>query len=281
MKKSALKLIVYAAIPGFLLSSCASVPTGVGPGCINPNAVNYDANAAYDNGSCVVIDEKSYSLFFQYASTGDPDCDDVNFNSVFLPNSGKVLGFRLPDGDLFSWAGNDSVKTVFGVNYAHTIILPEYVSNETFQGINFANANADISSRYGLAPEAGIGIYYTVGGGVNAGKLNINLYVKFFSPQSGYYAGVYVLHKSIVEDQNVGGTTDTNFVHKHIMMAPVTAVFGDPIPAAEVGAGKVYHIGYVFPYTLIPNLNTNSIEVVGILWRKTGATYRVINVTPN
>jgi hypothetical protein len=280
MKNLPFKFLICTAMGAAFFASCTA-PTGSGPGCINPDAVNYNSGAAYDDGSCVVIEQKSFSLFFQYASQADPDCNDVNFNSVFNANSGKVLGIRLPQSDFFSWAGNDSVRTIFQSQYAHTAALPEYVSNETFQGVNFANANADITNRFAVAPEGGIGIYFTVGGGVNAGMLNINLYVKFFSPQSQYYAGIYVLQKSIVGVQNVGGTPDTNFVQKHVLLAPVTRVFGEAIPSGEVSSGNVYHKGYIFPYTSIPNINTSSLEVVGILWRKTGSTYKVVNVTPN
>ena len=279
-----LKSIVKVAVPCLVFcASCATLPTGSGPGCIDKNAVNYDPNAAYDNGSCVVIDQKCYSLFFEYASTADPNSDDVNFNSVLAANHGKVLALRVPIADAFSWPGNDSIVYWFETKYNGIGgTLPLYGCNDGFLAANYANANNSIAARYAnTSPEGGIGTYFTVGGGINAGKLNINLYVKFFSPLSQYYAAVYVVNKNIVETQNVGGTLDTNFVQHHVVMATVTGVFGDPIPASEVGSNKVYHKGYVFPYTSIPNLNPNAIEVVGVLWRKTGTNWSMVNVTPN
>jgi hypothetical protein len=264
------------------LFSCVEVPSGTGPGCINTDAVNYNPDAGWDDGSCVVIQEKSMSLFFQYASTADPDCNDVDFNSVMNANPGKVLGIRIPSFDAFSWGGNDSILARFASKYVPSGTLPEYGTNETYNGTAFINANANIVSQYGIAPEGGIGIYSSVGGGINAGKLNIDMYVKFFDPLSQYYAAVYVLHKTIVEPQNVGGTPNPNFIHKHVAMASVTPVFGAPIPASEVSAGNIYHKGYVFPYTNIPGFQIDSYEVVGVLWRKTGpGMFKVVNVTPN
>jgi len=262
--------------------SCHEAPDGSGPGCINPNAVNYNPDAAYDNGSCVVIEEKTYSLFFQYASASAPDCDDVNFNEVMSDNNGKVLGVRLPVGDSFSWGGNDSILARFVTKYGTPApTLPQYGCNNTFHGANYNDANANITARFASAPEAGIGILHSVGGGINAGKLNINVYVKFFNPGGQYFLAMYVLHKNFIGPQNVGGTPVATFNHKRIAMASITPVFGNMIPADEVSAGAVYHDTYIFPYTDIPSFNINSYQVVGVIWKKTQSGFDVVNVTPN
>jgi hypothetical protein len=64
-------------------------------------------------------------------------------------------------------------------------------------------------------------------------------------------------------------------------MDHVTGVFGDQIATGSIAAGKVYQLGFVYPYTEIPDLDLSKMEVVGILWKKNGNNFDLVNVTPN
>lgn len=284
MKTNTFKSLALFGVIALTFASCAEVPGGIKRGCTDPAAANYDVDAAEDDGGCVVIKEKQYSLFFKYTATWCPPCGSQggpNFMSIVDNNPGQILAFSIQTNDDFETPVNDAIFTAFSTRWPYGG-TPNYQCNEVALGVNHSPANTEIATHNALAPEAGIGLHYTVGAGPNTGKLNINAYVKFFKPASGeYFAGIYILHKSIIKTQNVDGTPDPNYEHHHVMMANVTDIFGDPIASGQIGAGKVYNLGYVFPYSNIPDLNLTKYEVVGILFKKNGTTYNVVNVTPN
>lgn len=284
MKTNTIKSIGLAAIVALSLASCADVPSGPVKGCMDAGAVNYDPSATQDNGGCVTIQQKQYSLFYKYTATWCGPCGDWGgpaFEGVVDGNAGKILAFTIQTSDDFSWAGNTEVFDAFSAKWPYGG-TPNFQCNNVALGTNDGGAYGEIATNNALSPNAGIGIHYSIGAGNNAGKLNINVYTKFFNAVDGeYFAGVYILHKSIVKNQNVAGTYDPTYLHHHVMMSHVTGVFGDPIASGTIGAGKVYNLGFVFPYTDIPDLDLSKMEVVGILWKKNGATFDLVNVTPN
>lgn len=284
MKTNTLKSIGLAAVVMLALSSCAEVGTDVVKGCTNSAAVNFDPSASQDNGGCVVIQEKQYSLFYKYTATWCGPCGDWGgpaFVADVDANPGKILAFTVQVSDDFATASNTDMYNALSAKWSYGG-TPNFQCNNVSLGTNDGGMFAEVATRNAMAPDAGIGIHYSIGAGANAGKLNINTYVKFFKPVSGeYFAGVYILHKSIKKNQNVAGTYDPNYMHHHVMMSHVTSVFGDPIASGTIGTGKVYHLGFVFPYTDIPELNLGQMDVVGIIWKKNGTTYDLVNVTPN
>lgn len=286
MKTNTLKSFGLAAFVAVALSSCAEVAGDITKGCTNPSAVNYDPNATQDNGGCVSIPEKQYSLFFKYTATWCGPCGDWGgpaFVSDVAANPGKILAFTIQCTDDFmsESAGAADMYNAFSARFPYGG-TPNFQCNNVALGTNDGGMFSEVATHNALDPDAGIGIHYSIGAGNNAGKLNINTYVKFFKPVTGeYYAGVYILHKNIVKSQNTGSGMVDTYEHHHVMISHVTSVFGDQIATGSIGAGKVYNLGFVFPYTDIPNLNLGKMEVVGILWKKNGANYDMVNVTPN
>ena len=286
MKTNTFKSVGIAAFIALSLASCAETPSGVVKGCMNSSAVNFDPKATQDNGGCVVIQEKQYSLFYKYTATWCEYCGQwggTAFDEVTSANPGKILAFTVQCTDDFTSesAPEGDVFTALSTKWPYSG-TPNFQCNAVSLDVNYSGANAEINTHNALAPDAGIGLQYSIGGGTNAGKLNINTYVKFFKPVSGeYFAGIYILHKSIVKSQNVLGTYVDDYVHHHVLISHVSAVFGDPIASGNIGAGKVYQLGYVFPYTDVAELDLGKMEVVGIIWKKNGSTFDVVNVTPN
>lgn len=285
MKTNTIKSLGLFAVIALSLASCAEVPTdGVVKGCMNSTAVNYDASATADDGGCVVIKQQQFSMFYKYTATWCGPCGDWGgpaFVADCAANPGKILAFTIQCTDDFATASNAEMYTALSTKWSYGG-TPNFQCNNVSLGTNDGGMYAEVATRNAMAPDAGIGIHYTIGAGPNAGKLNINVYTKFFKPVSGeYFAGVYILHKSIVKSQNTGGGMVDTYEHHHVMMSHVTAVFGDPIASGTIGAGKVGHLGFVFPYNDIPELDIAKMEVVGILWKKNGATYDLVNVTPN
>ncbi len=285
MKTNTLKSIGLASVVALSLASCAEiVPGGTTKGCTNPAAANYDPDASTDNGACVVINEAQYSLFYKYTATWCGPCGDWGgpaFEAMVDANPGRILAFTLQASDDFSTARNTEVFDAFEAKWPYSG-TPNFQCNNVILGTNVGGAQAEINTRNAVAPDAGVGIHYSIGAGTNAGKLNINVYTKFFKDVSGeYFTGVYILHKEIVKNQNVDGTYDPNYVHHHVMMDHVTPVWGDAITTGNTAKGTVKHLGYVYPYTDIPDLNLAKMEVVAIVWKKNGTTFDLINVTPN
>jgi hypothetical protein len=284
MRTNTIKTIGLAAIASLAFSSCAELGTEVVKGCTNPAAVNYDASASQDNGGCVVIQEKQYSMFYKYTATWCGPCGDWGgpaFVADVAANPGKILAFTIQCSDDFATPSNGEMYTALSTKWPYGG-TPNFQCNNVSLGTNDGGMFSEVATRNAMAPDAGIGIHYSIGAGANAGKLNINTYVKFFKPVSGeYFAGVYILHKSIVKSQNTGSGMVPTYEHHHVMMSHVTSVFGDPIASGSIGAGKVYNLGFVFPYTDIPDLDLGQMEVVGIIWKKNGANFDLVNVTPN
>ena len=284
MKTNTIKSIGAIAVIAFALASCAPSSNGPVKGCTNSAAVNYTSQATQDDGGCVVIAQKQYSLFYKYTATWCGPCGDWGgpaFVTDCDANPGKILAFTIQCSDDFTNNSPSDMYTALSTKWPYGG-TPNFQCNTVSLGVNDAGMYGEVTTHNALVPEAGIGIYYTVGAGTNAGKLNINVYVKFFADASGeYFAGLYILHKNIVQSQNTSGGMDPTYVHHHVLMDHVTAVFGDAIASGTITNGKVYNLGYVFPYTQIVNLDLSKMEVVGILWKKNGATFDVVNVTPN
>ena len=284
MKTNTIKSFGLVAIIAFTLASCAEVPTGITKGCTNSNAVNFNSDAGQDDGGCVVIQQKQYSMFYKYTATWCGPCGDWGgpaFVEVTDASPKKILAFTLQSSDDFSTTSNTEVFDAFAAKWPYGG-TPNFQCNNVVLGTGYSGAYSEIDTHNALAPSAGIGIHWTIGAGTNAGKLNINVYVKFFSAVSGeYFAGVYILHKNIVKSQNTAGGMDATYLHHHVMMSHVTDVFGDAIASGDIAADKVYNLGFVFPYTDIPGLDLTKIDVVGIVWKKNGTTFDMVNVTPN
>ncbi len=284
MKTNTIKSFGLIAVIALSLASCAEVPTEPIKGCMNAAAVNYNPEASQDVGGCVIIPDKQYSLFYKYTATWCGPCGDWGgpaFVSDCDALTGKVLAFTIQCSDDFATASNGEMYTALSAKWPYGG-TPNFQCNNVALGTNDGGAFAEVATRNAMDADAGVGIHYTIGAGPNVGKLNINAYVKFFNAVNGeYYVGIYILHKEIVKGQNTAGGMDATYEHHHVMMSHVTGVFGDPVASGAIGAGKVYNLGFVFPYTDIPDLDLTKMEVVGIIWKKNGANFDLVNVTPN
>src|SRR5687767_3013223 len=229
MKTNTIKSIGLAAVVAISLASCAEInTTGSTKGCTNPSAANYDPQATQDNGGCVVINQAQYSMFYKYTATWCGPCGGWGgpaFDAMLDSHNKDMLAFTLQSSDDFETSRNAEIFAAFSTKWPYGG-TPNFQANNVSLGTNVAGADPEIATKNATALTAGIGIHYTIGAGTNAGKLNINVYTKFFTDVTGeYYAGVYILHKSIVKTQNVDGTPDPNYLHHHVMMDHVTGVF--------------------------------------------------------
>lgn len=280
-----MKFVAVFSVATIGFTSCVQRPEEEVKGCMDNTAVNYNAQATADAGGCVYIQEEQYSAFIKFSATWCHACGSYGapaFVTVTENNPGQILAFAVQNGDDFVSA-NPAMGPIYSAYDTKFSIsaMPSFAVNDNFLGNPVSGAQSAINTKNATDPVAGIGIHYTIGAGANAGKLNINTYMKFFQPASGeYYVAVYLLHKEIVKTQNNGGTYEDDFVHHHVLCATVTPLWGEVFSTGNVTAGRVFNKGYVFPYN-VPELDINKMDVVGVIYKKVGTNYELVNVTPN
>jgi len=250
---------------------------------MDPNSVNYNADANVDDASCVNIAKVQNSLFFKYTATWCGPCGDWGapaFEEVYDAKKGDILAFTVQVNDDFTTPLNQPILDSFALrwNYSGT---PNFVVNNTLLGTSYSGAYTQIDANAAVTPVAGVGLRWSVGGGPNIGKLNIDAYTKFFSATSGTYRmGIYVLYKKVVNPQLVDATEVPDFEHHHVMLGSVNGVWGEKVAEGTITADKISHLGYVFEYD--PSWNIAQIEIQAILWKKnaTGG-WDFVNCTVN
>lgn len=280
------KSIVYGVIVTtiMLLSSCAPENnTELVKGCLNTDAVNYNPSANVDDGSCVVIPNKQYGMFFKYTATWCFACGGYGmnaFNQFYEQNKGNIIAFTVQTDDDLTTPRNNPVYIAFSQRWDYNG-TPTFVANNTYVDQDLGQASTEISNIIANNPSIGTGVHWTIGGGSNWGKLNINAYAKAFSSLSGEYKmGVYIIAKKIIAPQKVGDQMVNEFEHHKVLLGFAgDDPWGETIITSGASAGEVFHKGYVVP--LEPNWKVSDLEVVSIIWKKNGANWDFVNATPN
>lgn len=125
-------------------------------------------------------------------------------------------------------------------------------------------------SAYNVAPVANCGfapIY------VN-GAIQVDAKIRFFQPASGeYYFGVYLVEDHVIAYQSGQGN---NANHRYVLRASFTNdSFGELLVNGSVAANEEFSKSYSLP---IGDPSGYDYHVVGIIWKKEGSKYQVVNV---
>jgi hypothetical protein len=252
-------------------------------GCTNPQSVNYNPNAYIDDGSCVFVEKKQNSIFGKFTATWCGPCGNWGgpaFTNFHQQNSGDVLGISLQVNDNFTTSENGPLVDEFATKWQYTG-TPNFFANETFVGTSVNQLQSIVDSKNSESPKLAIGVHKTIGAGKNAGKYNINVYIKAYENLSGQYnLSVLYLHKDIVASQNTGSGYDNGYIHHHVLIKSAIpyGAFGEPI-FNGMDSGEVYRWSKVIDYD--ENWDLEKIELVFIVWKNTGSGYEFINSTTN
>lgn len=250
-------------------------------GCTDPVSVNYNPDAIINDGSCVYIDSVQNSIFGKFTATWCGPCGGwgvTSFESIYNTNKGRALAVSLQVNDALTNGQNGPLVDEFSSKWQYTG-TPNFFVNDNFVGTAASGINGQISSKNSVMPKLSIGKHITRGAGKNAGKLNVNVYIKSFDNISGIHTmSVLYLYKEISGPQN--GSTQNPHIHHHVLAGSAinAGAFGEEI-FTNLSNGEVFHWSKTLDYN--QNWDMSKIEIVFIVWKKTSTGFEFVNCTTN
>jgi hypothetical protein len=290
MKKKILKTIIVTLLTSLSTVSCNEPDEFIGGenvrGCMNQSAVNYNNNATIDDGSCVSIGKNQNTIVGKFTATWCGPCGtNTSFNTLYSEFKPVALHFTLQVNDVISnnFKGITPMMNGFKLYWGiGSLSTPSFAANDEFIQQNIQQARNIIKNKVTQNPNVGLGLKWTRGAGPNEGKLNLNVFAKFFETINGKFnLGVYYIAKEIIETQNVGGIQTPDFSHKLVMLGEATGagIYGSEFIDGQKSAGDVERFSRIL--TPPNGIDMNKVSVVIILWRKIGDKFTFENCTLN
>jgi hypothetical protein len=257
---------------------------GVSPvkGCMNPLSVNYNNKATLDDGSCVMVTTTQNSLTAKFTATWCGPCGSfgaTNFENYSINTVGKSLNFSLQVSDDIS-SQYPTITPLTDAFISHfnipSLSTPSYGMNNNFlPNQNLTLATTNVLDNYATQPKVGVGLRWTHGDGKNKGKINVNVYVKFYEPSvNDFRLSLFFIAKKIVASQSVDNQTVPLFQHKNVLISEATSnnIYGTYIAFGPIAKDSVIH----FPIVLTPpyNMDMSNLRLNAVIWR-------VVNNKPN
>ena len=250
-------------------------------GCTDPEAVNYNPKAAIDDASCVCVDSLQHSIFGKFTATWCGPCGGwgvTRFEELYNTHQGQALAIALQINDDLTTAENGPLVDEFSTKWQYTG-TPNFFVNDNFVGTGASVIPSEIAAKNAQTPKLTIGTHITQGAGKNAGKLNVNVYIKALADLSGtYHMSALFLYKEIQATQN--GSTQNPHIHHHVLASSAidAGAFGEEI-FTNLSSGDVHHWARVIEYN--NNWDMSKMELVFIVWRKSGTGFEFVNCTTN
>ena len=250
-------------------------------GCTDPEAVNYNPEAVIDNASCVCVDSVQHSIFGKFTATWCGPCGGwgvTRFDDLYNAHQGRALAISLQINDALTTSENGPLVDEFSSKWQYTG-TPNFFVNDNFVGTGASVIPSEIAAKNAQTPKLTIGTHITQGAGKNAGKLNVNVYVKALADLSGtYHMSALFLHKEIAATQN--GSTQSPHIHHHVLAASAidAGAFGEEI-FTNLSNGDVHQWTRVIDYNSYWDMS--KMELVFIVWRKSGTGFEFVNCTTN
>jgi hypothetical protein len=247
----------------------------ISKGCMNPSAVNYDNKAIMDDGSCVIVGNKQNNITAKFTATWCGPCGSSgvpNFQNYTDDVSDKSITFSLQLSDNISSTFTTITPLMNGFKnhfQIQSLSTPSYGLNDDFipnQNLNLARTN--VNNNYNTPPRVGLGMKWTHGAGPNQGKININVYVKFYETlNDDFKLSLFFIAKDIKAQQKVGDSLIYNFNHKNILISEGlnNNIYGKEIIKGGCEKNEVVHYSTVIP---IPySFKMSNIRLNAVLWR--------------
>ena len=250
-------------------------------GCTDPEAVNYNPKAAIDDASCVCVDSLQHSIFGKFTATWCGPCGGwgvTRFDDLYNAHQGRALAISLQINDALTNSQNGPLVDEFSSKWQYTG-TPNFFVNDHFVGTGASGIPGEIAAKNTQTPKLTIGTHITQGAGKNAGKLNVNVYVKALADLSGtYHMSALFLYKEIQATQN--GSTQNPHTHHHVLASSAinAGAFGEEI-FTNLSNGDTHRWSRVIEYN--NNWDMSKMELVFIVWRKSGTGFEFVNCTTN
>jgi hypothetical protein len=175
-------------------------------------------------------------------------------------------GSMLENPTSLAWAAN------FG-----GVSQPRFFVNNEVQNVTSSNGatayqvvKGKVDNNFASAPLANVGLETSW----NGDDLEIKTKTRFFQTGAGdFYLGVYLVEDNVMASQS---GQSGQVAHMRILRASATAgAFGESLTNGTIAAGTDFSNTYTVP---VDNYNIDNLDAVGVIWRKEGNTYQVVNV---
>lgn len=221
------------------------------------------------------VEQKQRSLITKRTATWCPFCGTWGwslFDGLIDDNENKAVFIAAHFDDNLAIPASAEITQNFG-----GVSQPVFYFNETNQNATSSNGATvrtnvqnQVDAAYGTSPVANAGftpVYLN-------GAIQVKSKVKFFQAAEGeYYLGVYLLEDNVQASQSGQSGTVS---HRYVMRESFTAsTWGELIVNGAAAAGSEYSLNFALP---IGDPAGYEYEVVGVIWKKEGAKYKVVNV---
>jgi hypothetical protein len=221
------------------------------------------------------VEQRQRSLITKRTATWCPHCGNWGwtlYNGLIEDNKDKAVLIAAHFDDNLTIPASAEITQNFGGFYQPVFYWNEV--NQNASSGNIANTRTSIKNlvdaAYEASPIANAGfapIYQD-------GAIQVKSKVKFFKAAEGeFYLGIYLLEDKVQANQ-AGQTGIAS--HRFVMRECFTqSTWGTLIKNGSINAGTEFNLDFALP---IGDPDGYNYEVAGIIWKKEGSKYKVVNV---
>ena len=238
-------------------------------GCTNSSALNFNALANEDDGTCVIPEQKERAILLDFTATWCSPCGGQGipmFEGAITANPNEVVPMGCHNSDEMSNTITDALLTDYNVSG-----IPTLVVGNQFDVWGSSALNSAVLSNNSSAPTVNACAVMTYSGT----SITIKTQTKFFLPTSGdYYLATYFVENGLVYYQE--SASYNPFTHKHVLRGVAAGnEHGELIATGTIAANKVVNKDYT--YTAPSAWTMANVYVACVIWKKTGSVWTAEN----
>jgi hypothetical protein len=271
-KKLTIKtIILLLSFFTIIISSCKKTDSDENkvPGCMNPEALNYNTSANEDDGSCVKPEQKKRTMVLNFSSLGCGNCGSYGnptLTSAYTTFPNDVVPIKATIGDdLYC-----SIGILLLPDYG-TVSTPYFAVGNT-KAVYYTDVNSVIPSEIAGTPYAGLAGIFSVSGST----ISVKTQVKFYSAATGeYYLAVYLMENGISAIQSGAGTSP--IIHNKLLRGNAVGNYahGEIIGSSSIASGTI--INKTYTASVNSAWNSANIYAALVLWKKNGSSWEFVN----